>query len=112
MRKTCFELRAALEALYLRQSSLATLCGVNRLQVWRWCEGRAPIPDHVWTILALVSGAKHHEILRGKLPAWEVKKHHVYRRMKDFKALARSFHPDTSGRDTTAEMQIINRFRK
>lgn len=112
MQKTCFELRAALEKLFIRQSWMAELCGVNRLQVWRWCEGVAPIPAYVWTILALIEGVKHHEVLRGNLPSWEVKRHHVYRAAKDFKKLAKQFHPDVSGRNTKAEMQIINKFRK
>jgi len=87
------------------------MCGVNRQQVWRWCDGSAPIPGYVWTILALLSGVEKWKILRGDMPTWEVHREHVYRG-KDFKALAKRFHPDTSGRDTTAEMQIINRFRK
>jgi hypothetical protein len=110
--KTCFELRAALERHYIRQTWMAELCGVNRLQVWRWCEGLAPIPNYVWTILAMIAGKTHHDILRGELPAWEVEKRHVYRNAKNFKSLAKRFHPDTSGADTTAEMQLINKFRK
>lgn len=112
MSKTCFELRAALDGMFIRQSWMAELCGVNRLQVWRWCEGLAPIPAYVWTILALIKGTKHHDILRGQLPEWEVRKHHVYRGSKDYKALAKRFHPDVTGRDTKAEMQIINKHRR
>lgn len=108
--KTCFELRAALEACFLRQSQLAQLCGVKQVQVWRWCEGKAEIPAYVWTILALASGKKPFEVLFKEMPVWTVEKRHVYRG-KDFKALAKRFHPDISGRDTTAEMQHINRFR-
>lgn len=109
--KTCFELRAAIEALNLRQSWLAQLCGVKQVQVWRWCEGKAEIPAYVWTILALAAGKRPIELLFGEdLPVWPVEKRHVYRG-KDFKTLAKRFHPDISGRDTTAEMQHINRFR-
>lgn len=110
--KTCFELRAALDKLYMRQSRLAELCGVDRKQVWRWCEGHAPVPQYVWTILALFAGHDKWAVMRGDLPAWEVRPYHVYRRAVGFKALARRFHPDVSGRDTTAEMQLINKFRK
>jgi DNA-binding transcriptional regulator YdaS (Cro superfamily) len=112
MQKSCFELRAALESMAFRHSWLAELCGVKPVQVWRWCEGVTPIPAYVWTILALIKGVKVHDVRRGELPSWEVKKHHVYRNMKDFKLLAKRFHPDVSGRDTKAEMQIINKYRK
>lgn len=112
--KTCFELRAALEDLGLSQAQLAALCGVKRLQAWRWCEGKADVPTYVWAMLTLAKGRT--TILQlvhtRRFHQWKVEKHHVYRNGKEFKGLARRFHPDVSGRDTTAEMQIINAMRK
>lgn len=109
--RTCFELRAALESFGWQQVYLAKLCGVKGVQVWRWCEGQAPIPQYVWTILSMaewVRGIDEGEVFG---MTWDIERHHVYRNQRDFKALARRFHPDVSKRDTTAEMQIINKFR-
>jgi hypothetical protein len=111
-RKSCFELRAALDALYIRQSMLAQICGVKPLQVWRWCEGRADVPQYVWTILGLAAGRTIWQIRAGDLPTWKVEHDHVYRNGKDYKALAKRFHPDASRVDTTTEMQLVNALRK
>lgn len=111
IQRTCFELRAALESFGWQQVRLARLCGVQDLQVWRWCEGKAPIPQYVWTILSMaewVRGIDDGDVFG---MTWEVEKRHVYRNRQDFKALAKRFHPDISKRDTTAEMQIINKYR-
>jgi hypothetical protein len=109
--KTCFELRAALESLGWQQVWLAQLCGVKDVQVWRWCEGKAPIPTYVWTILSMAEGFDAMDIVLGQIMEWDVEHHHVYRNRRSFKELAKRFHPDTSRRDTTAEMQIINKHR-
>jgi hypothetical protein len=111
IRRTCFELRAALESMGWQQVRLAQLCGVKEVQVWRWCEGKAPIPRYVWTILTLAEWVKGMDEPLEDDMKWEVEKRHVYRNRKDFKDLAKRFHPDVSMRDTTAEMQIINRYR-
>jgi len=50
-------------------------------------------------------------VLNGHRETWQVTKRHVYRRGTTFKALAKRWHPDVAGRDTTAEMQIVLRFR-
>lgn len=110
--KTCFELRAALESFGLTQATFARLCGVQRKQVWRWCEGEVQIPAYVWVIFALSMGYDIFDVIAGSLPTFDVERHHVYRNQKEFRALAKRFHPDISGRDTKAEMQIINRLRK
>lgn len=112
IRRTCFELRSALESLGWLQVRLAKLCGVKELQVWRWCEGKAPIPQYVWTILTLAEWTKGMDEALEDNMTWDVARHHVYRNQKDFRMLAKRFHPDTSGRDTTAEMQIINKHRR
>lgn len=108
--KSCFELRAAMDKMWLRQTTLAKMCGVNAQQVWRWRDGSAPVPMYVWTILALLDGADKWDVKRGKLPEWHVNAGHVYRG-KSYKQMAKRFHPDVAHRDTTAEMQLINRFR-
>lgn len=110
-RKSCFELRAALEETFMTQAILAQVCGVKQVQVWRWCEGKAAVPAYVWSILAYASGADTIQILTGDLPEWKVEPHHVFRNGKDFKARAKQFHPDVSGTDTKAEMQIVNSLR-
>lgn len=112
-RKTCFELRAAIEEaaeMGVTQKKLAELCGVKEVQVWRWCDGKAEVPQYVWTIMSLFQIAPI-EVVWGEVGAWKVKKHHVFRNGKKYKALAKRFHPDITGRDTTAEMQLINAFR-
>lgn len=111
IQRTCFELRAALESLCWQQVRLAKLCGVKEVQVWRWCEGKGPIPQYVWTILTLAEWVKGMDEALDADMTWDVERHHVFRNQKDFKTLAKRFHPDISGRDTTAEMQIINRLR-
>jgi hypothetical protein len=113
-RRTCFELRAALDKLFVAQADLARMCGVGPNQVWRWCDGKADIPQYVWTILALYGGAEPFEVLFGEIPRWKVQRHHVFGRKRGeraYKALAKRFHPDVTGRDTTAEMQLINGLR-
>lgn len=112
-RKTCFELRAALEemqAFGLSQGQLAKLCGVKVNQVSRWCQGTADVPQYVWTILSMLA-MEPVDVAWGEVAAWKVERRHVYRGSWDFKKLARRFHPDATGRDTTAEMQMINTLR-
>lgn len=110
--KTCFELRAALDDLAMPHQTFAKICGVKPVQVWRWCEGKADVPAYVWAILTLAKGGKLSDVATGKFYTWRVRQEHVYRNGKSFKSLARRFHPDVSGRDTTAEMQIVNAMRK
>lgn len=110
-RKTCFELRAALEQLGIPSAAFARVCGVKPVQVWRWCEGKAPIPVYAWTILSLYMGIDPIAVLFGEQADWHVKPKHVYRNGKTYRVLAKRFHPDVTGRDTTAEMQLINKMR-
>lgn len=81
-------------------------------QVWRWCEGQAEVPVYVWSMLSLAAGRDIFEVVFEGPAKWKIETHHVYRNDKDFKSLAKRFHPDVSKRDTTAEMQIINAMRK
>ena len=53
--------------LHLTPMDFADLCGVHRVQVWRWCAGKVPTPQYAWTILALIEGVQYQEIL-GALP--------------------------------------------
>lgn len=96
----------------LTQAALASLCGVKQVQVWRWCEGKAEVPAYVWSMLTLAKGYDIDDLVRGQRYSWKVDPEHVYRNGKSYKALVKRFHPDISGRDTTAEMQMINATRK
>lgn len=109
-RPTCFELRAAFDELCIRPADFARLCGVKPVQVWRWCEGKAEVPTYVWSLLAMFQYDPLN-VLWGERPRWKVTQRHVFRNGKSYKSLARRFHPDATGRDTTAEMQLINEFR-
>lgn len=110
-RKTCFELRAALEQEFLTQADLARMCGVKPVQVWRWCEGKAEVPTYVWSLLSAIAGMPVFALKDGEVSKWKVERRHVYRYGKTYKGLAKRFHPDATGRDTTAEMQLINGMR-
>src|SRR3954468_14103126 len=92
--RTCFELRAALESMGWKQVDLANLCGVKDVQVWRWCEGKASIPQYVWSILSLAEWVKGVDGVFDM--TWDVERHHIFRNGKDFKILAKRFHPDVS----------------
>lgn len=109
--KSCFELRAALNKCLITQSEMARICGVKPQQVWRWCDGYTSIPVYVWSILALWEGCSKWDVKRGKIPDWEVRQSDVFRGGKNYLQMAKRFHPDLSDRDTTAEMQMINKFR-
>lgn len=111
-RKSCFELRAALDDVGITQQQLAQLCGVKQLQVWRWCEGKADVPSYVWSLLSLAAGLDIFQVIWDGPTKWKIEEHHVYRNGKSYKTLAKRFHPDVSNRDTTAEMQAINALRK
>lgn len=108
---TCFELRAALEELHLTQRALARLCEVERQQVWRWCDGRAPVPAYVTVILSFIKLRDPRAVIRGQRAPWLVRRHHVYRRGQSFKTLAQRWHPDRTGRDTNREMALVLKFR-
>ena len=45
------EFAVALEAVKLSHHDIAKLTGVDRRTVWRWLNGRTPVPAYVWTIL-------------------------------------------------------------
>lgn len=111
-RKSCFELRAALDDLWLNQTEFARMCGVKPRQVLRWCEGDAEVPDYVWCLLSSIKNVDLNDLRKKRWHSWEIKHHHVFRGRKNFRTLLKRFHPDVSGRDTTAEMQIINALRK
>lgn len=110
-RKTHFELRAALDSFYLRQTDLAAMCGVEKNQVWKWYHGIAPTPDYVWCILSALAGVKEWELRRKKWHSWSVARKHIFTGKFNYKELAKKYHPDLSRRDTTAEMQQINAFK-
>lgn len=109
---TCFELVAALDDLGLTQSRLSSVCGVERQQAWRWCDGRNPVPDFVRSILSMIKTGNPARVIAGYRHEWAVERHHVYRGRQDFKLLAKKWHPDFNKRDTTREMQLILRFRR
>lgn len=112
MKKTCFELRAALEDVGLSQRQLGRLCGVAEVQVWRWCEGKVEAPGYVWTILTLIKGFSAEDVKSGYIHEWRVMRHHVFRRGLGFNQLAHKWHPDITKRDTTAEMQVLLSLRR
>jgi hypothetical protein len=110
-RKSCFELRAALDHFYLQSAELAAMCGVKPVQVWRWCEGKAEVPDYVWCLLSAMAGTSIDDLRRRRWHSWKIEPHHAFRGRKTFRVLLKRFHPDVSGRDTTAEMQALNALR-
>lgn len=108
---TCFELRAALDGLRITQTQLALLCGVEKQQAWRWCNGWNPVPRYVWVMLSMIKSGQPRAVLSGRLERWQIGKRHVYRNGETFKMLAKRWHPDTAKRDTNAEMEVVLRFR-
>lgn len=107
----CFEFRAALEAVKLSRSELATLLKVERSTVWRWFSGDREIPHYAMLILSALAGAAPAELRSGRLHRFDVQKHHVYLPGETFKKLLKRWHPDVARRDTNAEMQLVNRYR-
>lgn len=87
------------------------MVGVKRLQVWRWCDGKSEVPDYVWCLLSAIEGTKLSDLREKRWHQWKVLRPHVYRSGATHRQLAKRFHPDISGRDTTAEMQLINAMR-
>ena len=108
---TCFELRAALDELHLSQRALARLCSVEAQQVWRWCDGRNPVPDYVAVILSFIKLRDPRAVVGGERAQWQVSRRHIFRRDQTFKDLAQRWHPDRTGRDTNREMALILKFR-
>ena len=88
------------------------MCGVRRNQVHRWCK-YGPVPVYADSIIRLLLGANRYELKYARKPLdLDVSRHHVFRNGESYRTLAKRFHPDLSGRDTTREMQFVNRFRK
>lgn len=106
-----FELRAALRVLGFRQADLMWLCGMSRDHACRIYNGKVAVPEYVATIMYLMNGESPWDIKRKQVVKFEVEHCDVYRG-ESYKDLALRFHPDRSGKDTTAEMQIINSFRR
>jgi transcriptional regulator with XRE-family HTH domain len=48
------DLRRLLVELGIGSAQLAVLCGVDRITVWRWRQGKIPVPVYAETILALM----------------------------------------------------------
>lgn len=48
---TCNELKEALRSLHITPAVLAALAGSDRSTVWRWLNGRTPVPPYVDAIL-------------------------------------------------------------
>lgn len=87
---------------------------MGKRQVWKWCEGKTDTPAYVWAVLSAMEGVSKADLLRGVRFTWKIHPWHVFanrQTIRTYKALAKRFHPDISGRDTTAEMQAINSVR-
>jgi transcriptional regulator with XRE-family HTH domain len=114
-RRTHFELRAAMRVLKLKQKDLVKACGVDRVSVSRWLNGSRSIPRYVWTILTFIhdDGKVHlSRILNGETFQWPIIREDVFDKNQTYRDLVKKWHPDKTGQDTTAEMSIINGFKK
>lgn len=59
-----FDLRAEMHDLSISPALLADLTGADRSTIWRWMNGRTPVPHYVKTILMLRRTLRH---LSGRL---------------------------------------------
>jgi hypothetical protein len=107
----CFEFRAALEAARMPSSEFAALLKVERSTVWRWFKGEREVPHYAMVALSALAGLNATVLRTGELLKLKVERRHVYLPGQTFKDLALKWHPDRSGRDTTAEMQLVNLYR-
>jgi transcriptional regulator with XRE-family HTH domain len=105
-----FELRAALRSLRISQADVARLCGVTPAHMSRVYNGKKQVSAFIATTLYLMNGSPARDIIRGCQEKFEPIRADVFRD-ESYRDLAFRFHPDRSGRDTTEEMQLINRFR-
>jgi transcriptional regulator with XRE-family HTH domain len=108
---SCFDFRAALEATRLSASEFAVLLKVERSTVWRWVKGEREVPHYAMVALSALAGLDAASLRKGELLKLKIERRHVYRPGETFKNLAMKWHPDRSGRDTTAEMQFVNLYR-
>jgi transcriptional regulator with XRE-family HTH domain len=107
----CFEFRAALEAAHMSSTEFAALLSVERSTVWRWFKGEREVPHYAMVVLSALAGLDATALRGGELQKVKIERRHVYLPGETFKDLALKWHPDRSGRDTTAEMQLVNLHR-
>jgi transcriptional regulator with XRE-family HTH domain len=108
---TCFEFRAGLEAASFSASEFAALLKVERSTAWRWFKGEREVPHYAMVALSALAGLNATALRAGGILKPKVERRHVYLAGETFKDLAKRWHPDASGRDTTAEMQFVNLYR-
>lgn len=110
-RRTHFELKAAMREIQISQAELARILKVTQVSVWRWVNGVCVIPSYLWVVLALLAGQKPAHLRRGAVLEWIIEEEDVFAEGQNFRDLVKKYHPDVTGRDTTAEMAVINSFK-
>jgi hypothetical protein len=107
----CFEFRAALDAAHLSSAEFAALIRVERSTAWRWFRGEREAPHYAMVVLSALAGFNAKALREGRLQRLKIESRHVYLPGETFRDLALKWHPDRSGRDTNAEMQLVNLHR-